>query len=108
MVFTLRRSVALSLPDPMPESPLLCHRCGALLEPGGGNFYVVRIEAFADPTAAPITREDLQRDVGAEIEKLLDQMADRSPRELADDVYRRLTLHLCGHCYRDWIENPAR
>ena len=30
-----------------------------------------------------------------------------SEREMADQVYRRLTLHLCGKCYRKWIEDPA-
>ena len=31
----------------MNESPLFCERCGAELEPGKAEFYVVRIEAFA-------------------------------------------------------------
>ena len=89
------------------QPPLLCHRCGALLKSGSGDFFVVRIEAFADPTPAPITEQDLDGDVRAQIDCLLKQVAGRSERELIDDVYRRLTLHLCGACYRRWIENPA-
>jgi hypothetical protein len=31
-----------------------------------------------------------------------------SERELMDQVFRRLTIHLCGTCYRQWIEDPTR
>ncbi len=38
-------------PDPATDEwPGLCHRCAAVLTPGDGSFYVVRIEAFADPS----------------------------------------------------------
>jgi hypothetical protein len=87
---------------------LLCHRCGAMLAPGEGNFYVVRIEAFADPTPSNLSGEELaELDVDAEISRLLEQIRDMSARELMDQVYRRLTMHLCGKCYRQWIEDPA-
>jgi hypothetical protein len=61
--------------------PLFCERCGAEVEPGKGEFYVVRIEAFADPTPPSITAEDLQRDIAAEIERLLASMRDLSEQE---------------------------
>ncbi len=91
----------------MNELPLLCHRCGAELEPGKGEFYVVRIEAFADPTPPNITAEDLRRDIPAEIERLLASMRDLSEQEAMDQVYRKLTLYLCTACYRRWIEHPV-
>jgi hypothetical protein len=28
-------------------------------------------------------------------------------QEALDQVYRRLVIHLCGPCYRNWIENPT-
>ena len=90
------------------HAPLLCHRCGAGLTPGRGDFYVVRIEAFADPSPPALTEGDFEIDLNAEIEKLLEEMKDMSPRELMDQVYRRLTIHLCGTCYRAWIEDPAQ
>jgi len=90
------------------DRTLLCHRCGALLTPGRGDFYVVRIEAFADPTPPDLTAEQLAAaDPGKEIARLFEQMADLSEQELMDQVYRRLVLHLCGPCYRTWIEDPA-
>ena len=93
------------------DMPLLCHRCGCDLTPGAGNFYVVKIEAFADPTPPAYDEDELARmtaeDIDAEINALLEQMKDMSEQEMMDQVYRRLTIHLCGRCYRKWIENPA-
>lgn len=88
---------------------LFCHQCGCQLTPGTGDFYIVRIEAFADPTAPNLSDVDFwdQTDVNAEFNRLLDQMKNMSERELMDQVHRQLTIHLCGGCYRTWIENPA-
>ena len=92
---------------PLAETPLLCHRCGAVLQPGRSDFYVVRIEAFADPTPPRLTEDDLAGDVNDEIQRLIEQMKDMSEQELMDQVHRKLTIHLCGACYRVWIEDPA-
>ncbi len=91
------------------DIPLLCHRCGCELSPGEGNFYVVRIEAFADPTP-PCLDESIAMspaEIDEEIERLLAAMKDMSEQELQDQVYRRLIIHLCGRCYKLWIEDPA-
>ncbi len=87
--------------------PLFCECCGAELRSGKGEFYVVRIEAFADPTPPSITAEDLQRDITAEIERLLASMRDLSEQEAMDQVYRKMTLYLCTACYQRWIEHPV-
>jgi hypothetical protein len=34
-------------------------------------------------------------------------MKDLSPQETMDQVYRRLSVNLCGQWYRRWIENPT-
>ena len=93
-----------------PSEPpnLFCHRCGAVLTPGRGDFYVVRIEAFADPSGPNVTAEEFAEiNPAREIERIIEQASDLSERELMDQVYRRLAIHLCGACYRQWIENPA-
>jgi hypothetical protein len=92
----------------MMESPLWCARCRAELKPGAGNFYVVQIEAMADPTPPSFSEEDLKRDPRQEIERLIDRMRDLSQQELLDQVYRRLVIFLCRPCYREWIEDPAK
>ncbi|MBN1942748.1 MAG: hypothetical protein JW849_05575 [Phycisphaerae bacterium] len=97
--------------DEDSDMPLLCHRCGCDLTPGEGNFYVVRIEALADPTPPRYDEDEFARwtaeEIDAEINSLLDEMKHLSEQEMMDQVYRRLTIHLCGRCYRRWIENPA-
>jgi hypothetical protein len=89
------------------ESPLFCDRCSTVLTPGRGNFYVVKVEAVADPTPPSFTEGQLARDVGREIDRLLERLRDMSEQELLDQVYRRLVLYLCTSCYRRWIENPT-
>jgi hypothetical protein len=89
------------------EPPLCCHRCGTVLKPGEGSFYLVRIEAMADPTPPSFSEEDLRRDFKAEIRRLIYQMRDLSEREAMDQVYRSLILYLCNPCYLQWIENPV-
>jgi len=89
------------------DTVLLCHRCGAELTPGQGDFYVVRILAVADPTPPPISPEDLEADIDQEMEEIMEEASRLSEQELTDQVFRRLTIHLCGRCYAEWIENPA-
>ena len=86
---------------------LFCRRCGAELRPGAGNYYRITVEAVADPTPPDITEEDLAADIGGQIKQLLAQLQGLSEQEALEQVYRRLTFHLCGPCYRSWIENPT-
>lgn len=99
--------VGMSEPDGIDRWPIFCMRCRVEMTPGEGSFYVVRIEAFADPTPPRFTEEDLRRDARAEIERLLSELQDLSEQEAMDQVYRRMTIYLCTRCYRQWIENPA-
>jgi hypothetical protein len=93
-------------PD-MDEAELVCHRCATVLKPGQGNFYVVRIEAVADPSPPDWASDKDDVNPAREWERLLDQIRDMSERELLDQVYRRMVIHLCISCYRDWIDDPV-
>jgi hypothetical protein len=88
--------------------PLSCARCNAVLTAGKGDFYVVRIEAVADPTPPEFSEDDLKHDPKAEIQRLIEQMRGLSEQELMDQVYRTLLLYLCAPCYRRWIEDPVK
>jgi hypothetical protein len=87
--------------------PLACHRCGAELSPGEGSFYVVRIEAFADPSPPPLDVETPLGEISRQIDDLMAAMATMSEQELMDQVHRRLVLLRCARCYRTWIEDPV-
>ena len=86
---------------------LFCSRCGIELIAGSGNFYLVHIQAMADPTPPSFSEDDLQHDPRKEIQRLLELMRDLSEQEAMDQVYRQLVLYLCGPCYRQWIEDPV-
>jgi len=90
-----------------PPVSLFCARCAAELKPGEGDFYRINVEAMADPTPPEVSEEDMATDHREQMERLLGAMNNLSEREAMDQVYRRLTFHLCGACYRTWIEDPA-
>ena len=93
--------------DEQEDAELLCHRCGSEQTPGEGSFYVVKIKAFADPSPPRISAQNLKADLEGEMNRLIEQMRHLPEQELMDQVYRQLTILLCGPCYRVWIENPA-
>ncbi len=80
-----------------------------MLTVGEGSFYVVRIEAFADPSPPniDIDHDESMAELAQQWEQLLDELREMSEQEMMDQVYRRVTLQLCGSCYRRWIENPT-
>ena len=91
----------------MDSAPLFCDRCSRELVLGKGHFYIVKIEAVADPSPPIFDEEDLDRDPRTEIDRLIQEARSLSEQELMDQVYRRVTIYLCLSCYNKWIENPA-
>ncbi len=89
------------------DDPLLCTRCLKTLEPGRAEFYVVSIEAVADPTPPSFSGDEAARDYRADWREIVAALKDVSPQEALDQVYRRVVIHLCNACYREWIEDPA-
>ncbi len=97
----------MGMDDSCQASLLFCDRCSREIQAGRGDFYVVRIEAIADPTPPEFTLEDLERDHREEIARLCKALQHLSEREALEQVYRRLTIFLCNACYFQWIENPT-
>ena len=89
------------------DSPLLCSHCLKVLEPGRGDFYEVTIDAVADPSPPVIEASDLRRDLSRDWREIVAALRETSPQEALDQVYRRVVIHLCNGCFREWIENPA-
>ena len=88
-------------------SRLHCKRCSTEVHPGRGDYYLVRIDAVADPQPPIITQEDLDQDVGAEIERLIRLMKSMSEQQLERQVFRQKAIYLCVPCFNQWIENPV-
>ena len=92
---------------PETPAPLTCRRCAVPLRPGTGDLYQVTIEAVADPAPPVLSGDESAADLRRQIEQLLAGMEGVPEQELLKQVYQRLTLYLCGPCYRQWIKNPT-
>ena len=86
---------------------LFCHRCGVDLQPGEGDWYQVAIEAVADPNPPAIISGMSAGEIDGEIAAIIESVKGATEKELLDEVYRNLTLHLCRGCFKEWIENPV-
>ncbi len=86
---------------------LRCKRCLQEVHPGRGDYYLVRIDAVADPQPPIITQEDLDQDVGAEIDRLIRRMQSMSEQQLLRQVFRQKVIYLCVRCFNHWIEKPV-
>ena len=87
---------------------LLCRRCSKEVHPGRGDYYLVRIDAVADPEPPVITEEDFDLDVGAEIERLIRVMKSMREQQLERQVFRRKAIYLCVPCFNRWIEKSRQ
>jgi hypothetical protein len=90
------------------SEPLFCDYCSRVLTPGQGEFYIVRIDAVADPTP-PVLADKYQDpdELRRQITLLFEKLNDSSEQEAMDQVFRRVVLYLCNACYGRWIENPT-
>jgi hypothetical protein len=90
------------------SEPFFCDHCSRSLTLGEGRFYVVRIDALADPTPPRIANKDQDiEEIRRQISALLAKLKDQSEQEVMDQVFKRLVLYLCNTCYLRWIENPT-
>ena len=89
------------------DAPLLCSRCLKTLHAGRAEFYQVTIQALADPSPPEIPSGQAAHDYRADWRAIVAALADTSPQEALDQVYRRVIIHLCNACYVHWIENPT-
>ncbi len=88
----------------MPER-VICDLCDRPLPKHAS--YVVRLEAFADPTIPPLSTEELaEMDVDATLEQLMDEMKGMTADDLQDGVHRSFEYRLCPPCHRRFLANP--
>ena len=85
---------------------LVCDACGATLLIGEDVRYVLEIEGFAAYDPMEITRQDLERDLEAEMKSLLDSMSGLSAEEAQDQVHRAFRFDLCPRCWKRYIRDP--
>lgn len=82
-----------------------CELCGKPL--AEGEFYMVRIDVFADPALPGVRSKDLEAiDFDREIDRLLDRMEDMTADELQDQVHRRFEYRICAACQPRLLADP--
>ncbi|MBX3396938.1 MAG: hypothetical protein KF841_16405 [Phycisphaerae bacterium] len=83
-----------------------CDGCDEDLARDGSNHFIVKIDAFAAAGKLEFTREELERDHAAEMKRLLEELASRSPDDIEDQVYRAMRYDLCPACHRRFLLDP--
>lgn len=83
-----------------------CDMWGRELPADPCGRFVVRIETFAADGPLEITDEDLQKDLEAEIRRIVEQLS-RTPLEaIEDEVYRAFRFDLCPACHARYLRDP--
>ena len=83
----------------------ICDRCGRPIQQGQLR-YTARIQVFAAADPLEITLDDLMRDTGREIDRLLQQCEALSEEELMRDVFVQFQFDLCRACQKAYVTDP--
>ena len=83
----------------------ICDRCGRPIQQGQLR-YTARIQVFAAADPLEITLDDLMRDTGREIDRLLQQCEALSEEELMRDVFVQFQFDLCRGCQKAYVTDP--
>lgn len=78
---------------------LVCDACGDTLLLESDVRYVVRIEGFAAYDPMELSRQDLSRDLDAEMRRLLQDLEKLSTDSAQDQVHRVYAYDLCPQCW---------
>ena len=70
--------------------------------------YRVTIDIRAAYNEIEVGLADLVRDHRAEMLRLIEQMKHRSPKDIEEQVYKKMSLDLCPSCQKAFIRNPIR
>ena len=86
----------------------ICDACGETLLAESDVRYLLKIQGYAAYDPMEITRDDLERDFDAEIEKLMEKMSGSDPQILQDEVYKEFKLDLCPSCWKEYRKDPLQ
>ncbi len=84
-----------------------CDGCGKELDKNALR-YAVSIDVRAAYNDIEIGLAELVRDHRREILALIERLKHRDPREVEEQVYKRITLDLCPACHSAFIRDPLR
>ena len=85
---------------------LSCDRCGKSLLVDEDTRYLARIEVVAAYDPPEVMRQDLERDLEAEMRRLVAAAAARDRKELEEEVAAIRRFDLCPPCRKAFLEDP--
>ena len=83
-----------------------CDMCGKPLLVDEDVRYILKVEVFAAYDPMELTEDDLKADRLKEIRELVKRMEQMDPKELEEQVYKKLTFDLCPACRKKYLKNP--
>ena len=83
-----------------------CDLCGQELLAKSEVRYEVRIEVKAAYDPLEVIEGDLEKDIRAEIAKVLRQLEGVTEEEAQNEVYRQFEFDLCAACQRKYVRRP--
>ncbi len=83
----------------------ICDLCGKSLK-GNEVIYELSIQVHAIYQPLHIDLVDLLEDHMDEIRRLIEELKDKDPQELQDQIYKTFKFHLCPACQRKYIKDP--
>lgn len=82
-----------------------CDLCGRSLRKKD-VIYELNINVHAIYQPLQIDLVDMLKDHMDEIRRLIEELKDKDPQELQDQVYKTFKFHLCPVCQQKYIKNP--
>jgi len=83
----------------------ICDLCGKSLKKKE-VIYELNIHVHAIYQPLQIDLVDLLQDHTDEIRRLIEELKDKDPQELQDQIYKTFKFHLCPSCQQKYIKNP--
>ena len=85
---------------------IVCDGCGEGLLIRENVRYELKMEGYAAYAPMEITHADLQKDLDAEVEDVLDELSQMDEESAQDQVHRRFAFDLCARCWQRFLANP--
>jgi hypothetical protein len=83
----------------------ICDLCGKSLKEKD-VIYELNIQVHAIYQPLQIDLVDMLQDHTDEIRRLMEELKDKDPQELQDQIYKTFKFHLCPACQQKYIKNP--
>jgi len=85
---------------------LVCDGCGEPLLLDSDVRYILDVRGYAAYDVLEITREDLEKDLSAEVDRLTRALDDVDAREAEDSIHREFRFDLCPACWKRFVKDP--